>query len=112
MLVPFKIAHTLTVTTSRKPYTQNNQQMYGACMSDEMKPKNLHVLFRDPAELERLKRIRGKMEWKPWLLTLPDQFRAFIDTIELWKRRAGDFEKENNDLKERIRVLQEQIGDA
>ena len=81
-------------------------------MDDPVKPKNLHVLFKDPEELERIKRMKGKMEWKEWLLTLPDQFRNLTDRIELWKRRAEQYEKENEALTERIRVLQEQIADA
>jgi hypothetical protein len=81
-------------------------------MSDEVKPKNMHVLFKDPDEYERLKRLKGKREWREWLLTLPKQFRDLTDRIELWKRRADEYKKENEELKERIRVLQEQLGDA
>ena len=86
--------------------------MYGVCMDEPVKPKNLHVYFKDPDELERLKRIKGKREWKEWLMTLPDQFRQLTDRIELWKRRAEDFEKENKELTERVRALQEQLGDV
>ena len=86
--------------------------MYGVCMDEAVKPRNLHVFFKDPDELEQLKRLKGKREWRDWLMTLPDQFRQLTDRVELWKRRAEDFEKENTDLKERVRALQEQLGDV
>jgi len=86
--------------------------MYGECMTEEVKPVNMHVKFPDPDEYERVKKMKGAMDWRPWLLTLPDQFRNLTDRIELWKRRAEDYERENAELKERIKTLQEKIGDA
>lgn len=80
-------------------------------MSDIVKPKHMHVYFDDPDDFERVKKIKGKREWKEWLLTLPDQFRNLTDQIELWKRRAQEFEKENEDLHKRIASLQEKLGD-
>lgn len=81
-------------------------------MSEQVKPKHLHVYFEDPDELARIKRLKGKREWREWLLTLPDQFRNLTDQIELWKRRANDFEKDNEELKKRITSLQEKLGDV
>lgn len=76
-----------------------------------MKPKNMHVEFPDPDEYERVKKMKGGMEWRQWLLTLPEQFRNLTDRIELWQRRAEEYEKENIELKERIAVLQEKMKD-
>lgn len=72
----------------------------------------MHVIFKDPVEYERIVRMRGKMRWRDWLLTLPDQFRMLTERIELYQRRAEQYERENIDLMERIRVLQEKVGDA
>lgn len=81
-------------------------------LSEEVKKKSMHVIFKDQVEYDRIIRMRGKRKWKDWLLTLPDQFRTLTERVELYQRRSDQYEQENNDLKERIRVLQEQIGDA
>ena len=78
---------------------------------EEVKPKNLHVVL-DPDEFKALERMRGNYKWKPWLLSLPDQFRALTEKAEVWKRSSEVYELENIQLKERIVVLQEKLGDA
>ena len=78
---------------------------------EEVKSKNLHVVL-DPDEFKALERMRGNYKWKPWLLSLPDQFRALTEKAEVWKRSSEVYELENIQLKERIVVLQEKLGDA
>lgn len=78
---------------------------------DEVKQRSLHVLL-DPDEFKALERMRGNYKWKPWLLSLPDQFRTLTEKAELWKRSSEVYEMENRQLKERIVSLQEKLGDG
>ncbi len=76
-----------------------------------MKPLNLHVVFKNHDEFHKLKRMRGQRSWRKWLNTLPEQFRDLTERIRLFRERAELAEKENEKLKERLRVLQEKMLD-
>jgi len=78
---------------------------------DEQKPKNLHVIFKNHDEFHRLERMRGQRKWRDWLLTLPEQFRDLTERIRLFRERAELAERENEELKERLRRLQEKMAD-
>jgi len=72
----------------------------------KIKPRHIHVEVT-PREFDRVQAIKGDTQkWKPWLLSLPDQFRSLHERAEMFRLRAENAEKENEDLRERIRLLQ------
>lgn len=77
----------------------------------EKKKRTIHVKLH-PVEFDRVVRMRGENKWKEWLLSLPDQFRTLTERVELYERRNTEYEAENEQLKERLRVLQEEKKDT
>ena len=61
------------------------------------------------AEHEKLSRIRGDNKWRAWLMQITDQIIAMRDRNEVLQIRVNMLEKDNDELREHVSSLIDQI---
>jgi len=77
-------------------------------MTGPDRPMRLHVKL-SVAEHNKLSRIRGDNKWRAWLLGIVDQIIAMRDRNEVLQIRVNMLEKDNDELREHVSSLIDQI---